>query len=214
MQMSHQMPRKHVIVITIILVLILLTASFLVREAERPGHPIEFETVADIGRCNWSYYDQRLSGRMMVIRNRASWDESWNELTGLSSIWQPPAIENISWDHEMVLVASYGVASDLQKDVHFTSVRQDGITVYAYVRWINETPGIILPMAHCPAHAIVVESSPEVVFVEDRGTEYVLNWRAAMALIVLATAAIVLYFRGPGIGPVATGQSQTKEAGQ
>jgi hypothetical protein len=212
MQMSSRLSKKHALVISIILILILLTASFLVHEVKRPGHEIDYEMITRAGSCNWSYYEESWQGEMLVIRNRSSWNESWNEFTGLSSSRQPPAIDNVSWDREMVLVVSYGVASDLQKDVYFTSVRQDGLKVHAYVRWVNETPGAVFPMCHCPIHAIVVETAPDVVFLEDLGTQYELDYWAVSVLVTLSAIGIYLLIKKPRTGFISVNWSNSKES--
>ena len=196
------------------LVLILLSASLLVREVEGPGDPVKFETIIDYSNCPHNYDEYNFTGGYVVIRNGTAWEEFWSEFTIDYPRPQPAAADNITWHNQMVLVVSYGYASNLMKGVSFTSVRKDGNAAYAYVKWTNITRGVVLPMVHCPYHIIVVESAPEVVFVQDRGTEYELNWWAVLALVVLAIATIVLYFREFRTKPKATDQSRTKEGGR
>lgn len=213
MRMSRLVEKRHIIM-TVVLVLILLSASLLVREVEGPGDPVEFETILDYSRCPNDYYGYNSSGGFVVIKNGTYWKEFWNEFTSDLPRPQPTAIENITWHNQMVLVAFYGFASNLMKDIDFTSVRKDGRTLYAYVKWTNSTPGIVLPAVHCPYHIIVVERVPNVVFVQDRGTEYELNWWAVLALVVSAVAVLLLYLREFRAKPGVTNQSSKKEAGQ
>jgi hypothetical protein len=212
--MSEQIDRRRVAVMSVLLVLILLSASLLVHEDEGPGEPVEFETILDYGRCPDDYnYSYILPGSYSVIRNGTAWEEFWNEFNGDHPRPQPAAAENVTWHNQMVLVAFYGLASDLMKDIDFTSVRKDGRTLYAYVKWTNSTAGIVLPMSYCPYHIIVVESVPNVVFVPDRGTEYELNWWALLALAVSTIAVILFYLREFRAKSEAKNQYNKKEAG-
>jgi hypothetical protein len=209
--LTSRLVKKRYVIISVVLVLLLLSASFLVREVEGPGNPVEFETILHYSRCPNDHYGYNSTGSSLVIRNGTAWEEFWVEFTSDFPRPQPDAVDNITWHNQLVLVAFYGFASNLMKDIDFTSVRKDGRTLYAYVKWTNNTTGIVAPMVHCPYHIIVVESAPNVVFVQDRGSEYELNWLAVLALVVLAVAAIALYFREFRTKPKATDLPRSKE---
>lgn len=212
MRLSQRISKKDSAILVAILTLILIALSYLVHEISRPGESIPFETVRKYsGIGNW---EEDYVPANLVIRNETSWAVFWSEFFNGDCCPRPPVPENISWDHQMIMVADYGISSDTGLNhISFTSVRKDGINLYAYIKWTNGT-GVALMMPSHPYHFIIVERAPEVVFVQDLGTEYELNWWAVLALVVLTIAPIVLYFRAFRTKPKATDQSHTKEGGR
>lgn len=216
MRSKKRMSEILAVIMMVILLLIIVTLLFIVQEAQGPGRPVEFETILQASFCNEDYFgplSANSTGSLLVIRNGTHWREFWNDFTG-GIFFQRVTVENVTWHNELVLVAFYGYATDCCKHVEFTSVWKDGRTLYAYVRWTNQTPGPCCLMCHCPFHIIAVRSALNVVFVEDKGTEYELNWWAVVTLIALIPTVVTLYWKAHRIPPESMESPRTEDAGR
>lgn len=183
--MSKHVERTYPIFMIVVLVLILLTSSFLIQEAERPGDPVTYETL-DFGPISgWREGDSEYEGEYIVVRNQTAWEDFWSEHR-----WNMSSPPNISWDYQIVLVAMHGWASTWgDKWVEFTDVRKEGRTLVAYAKRVDKG-GVAGQAITNPYHIIVVERVGRVVFIEDYEPESELNWLAALILMFLVVMLI------------------------
>jgi hypothetical protein len=106
----------------------------------------------------------------IVIRTAAAWEEAWNRLT--SNIYPKPPVPEVSFDSEMVILATMGAHPTGGNSIAVEEVAEDEGTVYVLV---HET----LPGANCiTTQAVTAPATPvrvprrdgPVVFLERRTT--------------------------------------------
>jgi len=180
---------------------LLLAYSMMALDSARAEDDVPFTTL-DKGTMSWVSGEM---GKFIVIRNQSSLESFWINHSGGA------VPTNVSWDSQMVLAGILGYQTCSGSDITFLSAQAEGETLYVYFEEYFVPSDIPCPMAISnPFHIIVIDSYPEVVFVEgppadgprdSKGPVFseILLWVGLPPfLIVIAIAAVRKRLRGRG----------------
>lgn len=183
----------------------LLVASFLlVAEIGGPSGEVPFTTFSKGYWSGFRYGDSSYTGEYIIIRNQSAWAGFWyNHTSNIEP--QPPVPTNISWNSQMVLVATQGfVRNCCASYIKFVHAEVEGETLYAYVEKVHRD-GIFQSVTN-PFHIIFLESVPNVVFLETSEpherpglTEFI---SLAILLFIVATIVVVALRWRPRMEPL------------
>jgi hypothetical protein len=184
---------KRIVLILTLGVAYLLVASFLlVSEMSRPIDGVPFTTFAEGSWGDYRYGDSSYTGEYMVIRDQSAWASFWYNHTS-DRLPQPPVPTNISWESQMVLVALQGfVRNCCASYVKFFHMQLEGDTLYAHVENVHRD-GMMQAVTN-PYHIIVLESVPNVVFMETSEAHEGPNLTdlVLLAVLLFSIAAIII----------------------
>lgn len=139
------------------LLCLLVAYPMMALDSARAGEDVPFTTLVK-GSMSWVSGEM---GNLIVIRNQNSLESFWlNHSRG-------DVPTNVSWDSQMVLVGVLGFQTCLGSDIRFLSAQVEGETLYVYFERYFVPSYLYCPSAiDNPFHIIVIDSYPEVVFVE------------------------------------------------
>ncbi len=136
---------------------LLVAYPMMALDSARAEEDVLFRTLVK-GSTSWISGEM---GNLFVIRNQSSLESFWLNHSGGA------VPTNVSWDSRMVLAGILGYQTCLGSDITFLSAQAEGETLYVYFERSYVPSYLYCPSAiNNPFHIIVIDSYPEVVFVE------------------------------------------------
>jgi hypothetical protein len=182
------------------MVLSILTSIFLIQELMKPGSRVPFATISKGGNSQvFSAESANGSAEYTIIRNQSTLESFWYNHS--MNRYPPRSIsDNINWSRQMVLVATLGWTSGCDNYIMFLETRRDGDTLYAYVEKFYKRYGVQCAAIRNPYHIILVESAPDVVFIDtvrpDPNWEEVCCWSTFLFVVVVISILIYVWWTG------------------